>query len=300
MTPGALIAARGAGNLNGRNRALIPGPGHSNGDRSLSVTLDPSHPRGYHFTSFADDDPRAILEYVDGLIGRSFRPGERTAEPARPRLVHDASPDLEAERKKRRALEIWRDASPARGTQAEAWLNGRGIDLPPEIDGEVLRYHPRCPWKSDDGPTIFVPAMLGLFRNIRSDEPQAIHRTRLDVKARKTLAPIAGAAIKLDADAEVSHGLTIGEGIETCLAARQMGLRPVWALGSAGGIAAFGPLSGIEALTILGENDATGANPRAVQACARLWRGSGAEVVLLKPQHGSDANDVLRAGGARG
>ena len=30
--------------------------------------------------------------------------------------------------------------------------------------------------------------------------------------------------------------LVVGEGIETCLAARQMGMKPVWALGSVGAI----------------------------------------------------------------
>ena len=41
-----------------------------------------------------------------------------------------------------------------------------------------------------------------------------------------------GAAIKLDADEMVTMGLTIGEGIETVLSARQLGFRPAWALGS--------------------------------------------------------------------
>ena len=40
---------------------------------------------------------------------------------------------------------------------------------------------------------------------------------------RKFLGPVAGAAIKLDADEDVLGGLHIGEGIETCLAARMLG-----------------------------------------------------------------------------
>ena len=44
------------------------------------------------------------------------------------------------------------------------------------------------------------------------------------------LGVVAGAAVKLDAAGEA---LAIGEGVETAMAARQLGLRPVWAVGSA-------------------------------------------------------------------
>ena len=80
--------------------------------------------------------------------------------------------------------------------------------------------------------------MLALFRNIHTDEPQAVSRTFLDREgwklARKFLGPVAGAAVKLDADDTVLSGLHIGEGVETCLTARQKGLKPTWALGKRG------------------------------------------------------------------
>jgi glycine cleavage system H protein len=37
-------------------------------------------------------------------------------------------------------------------------------------------------------------------------------------------------AIKFDPDEDVTQGLSIGEGVETTLSGRQMGLRPVWSL----------------------------------------------------------------------
>ena len=54
-------------------------------------------------------------------------------------------------------------------------------------------------------------------------------------------------AIKLDADDAVTTGLTIGEGIETVLAARQLGFKPAWATGSVAMMGTFPVLSGIEA-----------------------------------------------------
>ena len=102
------------------------------------------------------------------------------------------------------------------------------------------------------------------------------------------------AAIKLDADESVTLGLHIGEGVETSLAAWLAGFRPVWALGSASAIAAFPVLSGIEAITMLGEVDDGGANRRAVRACATRWIEAGREAFIVEPMVGRDLNDVWR------
>ena len=109
------------------------------------------------------------------------------------------------------------------------------------------------------------------------------------------LGPVAGAAIKIDADADIEQGLAIGEGFETCLAGRMMGFRPVWALGSAGAIAAFPLLGGVDGLTILAETDDAGANARAVKACAERWSAAGRDVLVATPRAAGDMNDAIRA-----
>ena len=125
-----------------------------------------------------------------------------------------------------------------------------------------------------------------------------IHRTFLDGEGRKLDRKMLGrakcAAIKLDADESVTLGLHIGEGLETCLAARLAGFRPVWALGSASAIAAFPVLTGIEAITVLGEVNDGGANHRAAQACAARWIEAGREAFIVAPLSGDDLNDVWR------
>jgi putative DNA primase/helicase len=103
-----------------------------------------------------------------------------------------------------------------------------------------------------------------------------------------------GTAIKLDADADVTTELTIGEGIETCLSARQLGFRPVWALGSIGAISTFPVRPSIGRLNLLKENDENGASGRGVQQCAERWYGAGRKVVLVSPRTGNDINDALR------
>ena len=96
-----------------------------------------------------------------------------------------------------------------------------------------------------------------------------------------------------------AFGLVVGEGLESCLAARQLGLKPVWALGSAQAISTFPVLSGVEALTILSERNEDGsrnlASQHAIAECGERWHGARREVILVDPPEGdTDANDALR------
>jgi hypothetical protein len=163
--------------------------------------------------------------------------------------------------------------------------------LPPDLSPRVLRFHQHCPF----GEGVRHPCLLALYRDIATDEPRAIMRTALTTDGRKidrkALGPIRGCAVKLSDDADVSMGLTIGEGIETTLAGLLKGFAPGWALGSAGALARFPVLSGIEALTILGEDDE--ANHRAAEECARRWLAAGREVYRATSTIGGDMNDLL-------
>ncbi len=146
--------------------------------------------------------------------------------------------------------------------------------------------------------------MVAAMRDIRTDEIVAVQRTRLDLveregalvgakRDRRMLGAASGAAIKLDADDTVLGGLHVSEGLETAMTARQLGLRPTWALGSAGAIAAFPVLPGVECLTILAEHD--DANAKATHACAARWHAAGREVLINQPVRGKDLNDSWRA-----
>jgi Toprim domain len=109
-----------------------------------------------------------------------------------------------------------------------------------------------------------------------------------------------GCVIRLWPDDAVNEGLAIGEGIETTLAAatriehRGTLLRPAWATGSAGNMATFPVLAGIEALTILVDHDASGTGQKAAEACAQRWRNAGREVIRLMPgDMGADFNNLV-------
>jgi hypothetical protein len=62
------IAAALGGEVSGQE-ALVPGPGHSPEDRSLSVKPDPDAPGGFSVHSFAGDDEIACKDYVRSRLG---------------------------------------------------------------------------------------------------------------------------------------------------------------------------------------------------------------------------------------
>ena len=239
--------------------------------------------------SHAGDDWRACRDYVRERLGLPTA-DSRWLDPPR-RAATDRAAIAGAAAKAagtRQALALWRYGVDPRGTLAERHLNGRALTLGEGLAGDVLRWHPR------------IGAMLALFCNVLTGEPQAVSRTFIDREGRKIgrkfLGPVSGAAVMLDPFDFVTTGLHVGEGVETCMAARQFNLRPVWALGSAAAVAAFPILGDIECLTLLKEAD--DASAQACAACAARWHAAGREVFLNWPTNGKDLNDAIRLRGA--
>ncbi|MEJ0095782.1 MAG: toprim domain-containing protein [Methylocella sp.] len=280
-------------------QVLCPGPGHSAKDRSLSVRPSMMSDDGFVVFSHAGDDPIICKNFVRAKLGRpNWKAGRRDARLEKLIARRDDKPVLdEIVAKKRRVLALWNEGRDPRGTVVEAYLRSRQLDLPGDVAGEVLRFHPVCPWMDEQsGEIVRVPAMIAAMRNICTDEITGAHVTALTTDAKKIDRRMrgiaAGAAIKLTADENVTLGLHIGEGIETCLTALQIGFVPVWAMASVGGIASFPALDGIECLTILAE--AGEASRKAIQACGKRWKDAGREVLVCRPRAGSDLNDALR------
>jgi hypothetical protein len=271
---------------------LVPGPGHGQRDRSLHIKIHPNYPEGFWVHSYAGDDPLGCRDYVRDKLGLpEFRAGSRERASFKPRPVRSAVEPKTAQQ----ALEIWREAVSPRSTPGEFYLNSRRLELDASVIGAV-QFHPRLYL---DGT--ITPGVVSLFRDLISNEPCGIHRIFLHndgspildeagKKIRRMLGRASGAAIKLDPDGDVTLGLHIGEGVETCLAARQLGYRPVWALGSSGAIAAFPLLSGLEAVTVFAEND--NASNDAAEACAQRYAQAGLEASIVQPPCG-DMNDVI-------
>jgi putative DNA primase/helicase len=295
------VATALGGRAVGRYRVIAPGPGHSRKDKSLSVRLDDRAPDGFIVYSFGADTWQDCRAHVLQRLGLpAWRPGNGKDHQAPASRVVDAAEERWTEDEIKRinwARVIWRDAVNPAGTLAETYLGRRKIDLDAGLAGKVVRFHPAAPWYCEDaGQTIRVPALIAAFRQIDDNTITGIQRVRLNPDGSKQdrhmLGVVAHAAIKLGMPN--SGELAVGEGVETALAAMQLGFKPAWALGSCGGVSRFPIVDGVKQLTLLGENDSASAG--ATKVCGERWLRAGREVRVVMPDDAcNDLNDELIA-----
>lgn len=233
---------------------------------------------------------REALDWI-GLPPEDTDHTRRRAPKPEPRP--DSQTEAEAVQRIERAGAIWREAVAITDTLAAAYLIGRGCILPP-AGADVIRFHPACPYQGGA-----VPAMIALMTTAEGNRPVAIHRTPLRPdgtrdrnRPKRMLGPSKGAVIRLSPDDDVTLGLGLSEGIETGLSVLAAGWAPIWAAGSAGTIRTFPVLTGIEALTIFADHDASGAGLDAARACAQRWADADREAIVRAPRAvGHDWND---------
>jgi len=277
-----------------RNQILAPALGHSPKDRSLCIRFDPHAPGGFLVHCFGAGDPLVEKDRIGAVLGLT-----QPKQNVRSAFQIPAS-ERDDEERIARAKAIWQQSRNPRGTAVETYLRSRGLILPDAAAGEAVRFHPSCPFARHQ-----VPAMVCLVSDVVTNEPKAIHRTALSLDGRKvkvglhdrlSLGPIAGGAIKLTPDEDVTSCLGIGEGLDSTLSlqlAREFGSSPVWCLLSAGGIGSFPPLSGIECLWVAVDHDQAGL--RAAMNCSGRWRDAGREVFLVTPRaERLDLNDTVK------
>ncbi len=177
---------------------------------------------------------------------------------------------------------------------AGQYLNGRKSPLPP-ADSD-LRWSPMVKMFGFAGP-----ALIG--RITRADDAAktiGAHITWIAENGtggwrrveRRYLGSKAGGVVRLWPDEAVTDGLAVAEGIETALSVAHV-FRPIWAAMDAGNLGAFPVVPGIEALTIIADNDKSGTGQEAASRCAHRWHASGREVRIAMPEIlGADANDL--------
>jgi hypothetical protein len=294
--------ARALGGEVSGHQVAAPGPGHSKHDRSMAVYIDNTNADGFRVHSFSGDDWKVCRDYVKARLGIADGPMPRH----QPAPLREAKPVRDDADRMAFALKIWQEARAIRDTPAAVYLVSRGIDFARLTHGlgEALRWHPSCPWEGSKHG-----ALIGLMTDATTGEAKAIHRTAITADGRKIvkkmLGPAAGCIIRLWPDETVTTGLVLGEGIETTLAAatrldhKGTSLIPAWAACSAGTMAKFPVLPGIEVLTLLVDHDESGAGQRAAMECAGRWTMADREVVRLIPDNpGEDFNDVVLRGAA--
>jgi putative DNA primase/helicase len=285
MTAAEIAAALGGAQCSGgwwRCRCPVHGSHGAtlalrDGDRALIVKC------------WAGCDPRTVLAE---LRRRGLREGDPATDRAgivKPIARREREGDA---RKIAAALRIWDAAREAPGSPLAAYLCTRQLTIAPPV---TLRWAPRCWHREAHGP---LPAMVA-----RVDGPAGeflgLHRTYLRQNAagqwyrreRASLGAIGGGAVRL---APAAEALLIGEGIETCLATMQATGLPAWAALSTSGLVTLRLPAIVRAVTILADNDKSGAGERAARAAAQRWLAEGRRVrIAMPPESGTDMADVL-------
>jgi putative DNA primase/helicase len=266
-------------------RAVVPGPGHSRADRSVSLLLVGDRVVVH---SFAGDDWRQVLKDLRtrGLVdvrGRLAGNGSATLEasaPSRPERIAVA-------------LTLWETARPIDGALSALHLQRRGVG---RTAPDALRHHPAVPAAVYAGRGLRRPALLAAVRD-HSGDLCAVELTYLapDGAAasitlpRKTVgcAP-AGCAVRLDPPGET---LLVGEGVFSCLSASEALGLPVWALRSVGSFGRWAPPAGVRRVVIAADRGRVG--EAAALALARRLRGMGLAAFVRWPPAGfADWNEA--------
>lgn len=204
----------------------------------------------------------------------------------------EREPDPDAKARTEAALAIWRASQDIAGSLGETYLRSRGIAPSPL---PALRFHPGLKHASGG----VWPAMVALVVHGETGEALAVHRTFLardgHGKApvdppKMMLGPCRGGVVRLG---EPCDTLMVGEGIETCLAAKQATGKPAWAALSTSGLRSLDLPRAIAKVIVLADGDEPG--EAAAQHCARRWQREGRSVWIARPPSGMDFNDLLKA-----
>ena len=277
--------------------------------RSLFVRLEPPGPVG-KWQDAALGIHGDLLDLIRLATGaRSLREALAEARRFLAQPLSSASSHPDAYDRTESARNLWSRCRPIDRTQAEKYLEARGIR---RCRFPALRFHHALPYRSDSGTWRRYPAMVAAVA-CDDGEIQGVHRTWLDPKRpamanvaapRKSLGRIHGFAVRFG-ESDTASTLLVGEGIETVLSlvtvlpdgalrtAVPSGTFAAAAL-SAGGLGAFVPPKRVTRLIVAQDRDEAGerASRRLQRRCTRL----GIASTILLPA-GSDFNDHLMSHG---
>lgn len=297
--PRAIVARLGGDLYQGGVAALVPAPGHSRKDRSLSLRMvDGGRRLLWH--CFTTAKPSEVWSYL------GLEPGQvRQETPAERRKREEADHHARA-RKLAFCGDLWRATQPAEGSPVGTYLRkARGIRGPIPA---ALRFHPAAPlaypWTTFEGdkpaPTP-RPAMVAIATAEDGKSAAGVHVTALQPDGsgkaslrapRRMYGDLAGAVVQL-APLPADGVLAIAEGLETALAFRDLTGTPCWAALSTSGLRHFTPPRGLVRLIIAADSDDSGEGVEAARVCAERASRICDAVVTPAPE-GQDWNDALK------
>lgn len=251
-----IVAACGGFLLDNGARALIPGPGHSHKDLSVSLMETEDGRILIHCFSPRDDwrDVRHTL-MLKGLL----REGQGNVDTPSPAVRPTIAAQPADEDRIARARRVWDEGRPVPFTPAAIYLRTRAIPEDMWISG-ALRFHPRMTSLDDRTRR---PALVAAITDA-AGALQGVQVTLLTqhgtAKAplatpRRVIGKLMGGVVRL---AEPDQELAIGEGVETMLSASAALRLPAWAALSAANLSSFEPSANIKRLVVASDPDPAG------------------------------------------
>ena len=235
---------------------------------------------------------RILAAEIDELIGNKYTPDRTTTNPARTSLAQ------QREKVSRKFAKL----TPLRGTGAEGYLKGRGINSLPV---ESIRY---CDKQPVDGKNL--QAIYALATDDKG-ELCYLHRTLLDGEKKAQTGGTAKKMMKLQEDNYLEYAksvairlfpvastLGIAEGIETALSCHQITKCNTWATMNTAFMKKFRVPAGVKNLIIFADADANAAAHAAAMVCAEanLHAKNDLETVSVRWPAQGDFNDLLNNG----
>ncbi|TAL32837.1 MAG: virulence-associated protein E [Phenylobacterium sp.] len=278
----------------GGRRALLPAPGHSAADRSVSLWLRAGRVVVH---SFGAGDWREVL---DDLRARGWIDAEnrlRDGGGVAGRAGRDDAVEATRAERVAAARRLWDGGGPlASGAAAAIYLARRGVDAG-LADAGALRAHAAAPAAVYRG---FGPHRPALLAAVRTDlgKLTAVEVTYLDSEGRRSKSARpprkvvgvlpAGCAVRL---ARVGEAMVVGEGVPTTLSAmRRFGL-PGWALLSTSNLRRWIAPAGVRRVVVAGDRGTDGERSAAMLVARLRAAGCGAELAL-PPEGFGDWNDA--------
>lgn len=274
--------------LNNGEQALIPGPGHSRKDRSVSLRRLPDGRILIHCFS-PKDDWRAV---------RTMLRAGGVAIDASDALFDASAPapeSLSSSPKIARAHALWAKSLHLPGTPAETYLRARQVRV--EHWPASLRLLPRATSLDDRRRR---PALIAAITDLEGTL-QGVHITLLSAcgqgKAlvqtpRRIVGRLSGGAVRL-ADGDVTGEWIVAEGLETALSASDALALPAWSALNAGNLARFTPPQGLTRLLIAADRGLAG-DAAAATLAHRMAAQDLPTEVLYAPGGDQDWNDWAR------
>ncbi len=286
------------GDLYGRDRAMIPGPGHAPEDRSVSLKVDRNG--RLVVTSFGRSTWQEVLDHlrIRGFIDDQ----KRLLGGGTGRGYHGDAAEraLPAAARMRVAHEIWAAARPIDGTISERHCRLRAITRPLPGDG-VLRHSAEAPLRAYEREDRRRHPALAVAIRDRSGGLVAVELTFLDrdghrarrLKLQRKIVGVIpeGASVHLDSP---GPSMLVGEGVFTTLSASGRFGLPAEAALSTSRLITWRPPEGVREVLVAGDNGAGGR--RAARLLATRLREAGLKVrVAFPPREYGDFNDLERA-----